>query len=246
LSAIQTYFLLEDKLRTFSIILSAITLTSIVAHAQTPSGNAQTGAKLFNVCAACHSLTANRNMTGPSLSGVWGRKAGTLASFDRYSPEIKSSGVVWDAKTLNAWLTNPAGFIPDNAMPFDGISDAKVRADLIAYLKDASAGKLSVPIGPDGGMMGMMMGGGMKDLKKVGRDNQVRAIRLCRDSYFVTKADGKTTAFWEPNLRFETDTSNLGPPNGVAAIMPAGMLGDRATIIFAAPEEIGRFIKHQC
>jgi cytochrome c len=176
---------------------------------------------------------------------MWGRKAGTLASFDRYSAAIKSSGVIWDAKTLNAWLTNPAGFIPGNAMPFDGISDAKVRTDLIAYLKAASAAKPSVPIGTSGGMMGMM-GGGMTDLKKVGRESQVRAIRLCRDSYFVTKADGKTAAFWEPNLRFETDTSNLGPPSGTPAIMPAGMLGDRATIIFAAPEEIGRFIKHQC
>jgi cytochrome c len=228
------------------MILSAIVLTSTAAHAQTPSGNAQTGAKLFNACAPCHSLTANQNMTGPSLSGVWERKAGTLASFDRYSAEIKSSGVVWDAKTLNAWLTNPARFIPGNAMPFDGIGEAKVRADLIAYLKDASSAKPSAPIGTDGGMMGMMMGGGMKDLKKVGRESQVRAIRLCRDSYFVTKADGKTAAFWEPNLRFETDTSNLGPSNGTPAIMPAGMMGDRATIIFAAPDEIGRFIKHQC
>jgi len=181
-------------------------------------------------------------MTGPSLAGVWGRKAGTLASFDRYSPEIKASGVTWNGGTLNSWLANPAKFIPGNSMPFDGIDKPQARADLIAYLKDASAGPAP---GASSGMGGMM-GGGMKDLKKVGRDQQVRAVRLCRDSYFVTKADGTTAAFWESNLRFETDTSNLGPPSGTPAIMPAGMMGDRATIIFAAPEEIGRFIKHQC
>jgi cytochrome c len=235
---------MEDKLRTLSVILSAILLTATVgAHAQTPLGNARRGAQLFGNCAACHALTPNRNMTGPSLAGVWQRKAGTLASFDRYSPEIKSSGVTWDAKTLDAWLKSPAAFIPGNSMPFEGISDPKARADLIAYLKDASAGQASANAA---GGMGGMMGGGMKDLKKAGRERQVRSIRLCRDSYFVTKADGKTAAFWEPNLRFETDTSNLGPPGGTPAIMPAGMLGDRATIIFAAPEEIGRFIKHQC
>jgi cytochrome c len=233
----------EDKLRTLSIILGAMMVTA-AAHAQSPSGTVKRGAQLFGDCAACHSLTPNRNMTGPSLAGVWERKAGTLASFDRYSPEIKSSGATWDAKMLNAWLTNPAKLIPGNFMTFPGIADPVARADLIAFLKDASA-RPAAPSDMAGGMGGMM-GGGMKDLKKVGRERQVRAIRLCRDSYFVTKADGKISAFWEPNLRFETDTSELGPPKDAPAIMPAGMMGDRATIIFAAPEEIGRFIKHQC
>lgn len=128
-------------------------------------------------------------------------------------------------------------------MTFPGIDDPQARADLIAFLKNAGSGQAASP--ETGGGMGGMMGG-MKDLKKVGPERQVRAIRLCRDSYFVTKADGKISAFWEPNLRFETDSSKPGPPSGVPAIMPAGMLGDRATIIFAAPEEIGHFIKHQC
>jgi cytochrome c len=215
------------------------------AQAQTPSGSAERGAQIFgNACAACHSLTANRNMTGPSLAGVWQRKAGTLASFDRYSPEIKTSRIAWDAKALDNWLTSPAKFIPGNYMTFLGIDDPKARADLIAFLKEDVRARKSSP-NAAGGMGGMMMSG-LKDLKKVGPERQVRAVRLCRDSYFVTKADGKISAFWEPNLRFETDSSNLGPPSGRPAIMPAGMLGDRATIIFAAPEEIGRFIKHQC
>jgi cytochrome c len=183
-------------------------------------------------------------MTGPSLAGVWRRKAGTLASFDRYSPEIKSSRVAWDATALDYWLTSPQKFIPGNFMTFPGIDDPKARADLIAFLKeDVRAGR-SAP-NAAGGMAGMMMSS-LKDLKKVGPERRVRAIRLCRDSYFVTKLDGKISPFWEPNLRFETDTSNLGPPSGTPAIMPAGMLSDRATIIFATPEEISRFIKYKC
>jgi cytochrome c len=236
----------EDKLRALSVILSAMVLTGIVcAHAQTPSGNAERGAQIFgDACAACHSRAANRNMTGPSLAGVWQRKAGTLASFDRYSPEIKSSRIVWDAKSLDGWLESPAKFIPGNFMTLPGIDDPKARADLIVFLKEDVLARPSSS-NTAGGMGGMMMSG-LKDLKKVGPERRVRAIRLCRDSYFVTKADGKISAFWEPNLRFETDVSNLGPPSGKPAIMPAGMLGDRATIIFAAPEEISRFIKHQC
>src|SRR5690348_14309478 len=197
------------------------------------------GASLFTrACAACHSLAPDRNMTGPSLAGVWGRKAGSLESFDRYSPALKSSSVVWDEKSLDAWLTSPSRFIPNNHMPFAGIPNPGQRADLIAFLKKASSGQMSAAE-QDGGMGGMM--GGMAphftDLKEVGPDKHVRSIRICRDSYFVTTADGKTTAFWEPNLRFETDSSDLGPTDRAPAIMPAGMMGDRAAVIFAKPEE---------
>jgi cytochrome c len=62
----------------------------------------------------------------------------------------------------------------------------------------------------------------------------------------VTTADGKTRAFWERNLRFMTDSSNDGPESGAPAIMPAGMLGDRAAVVFAAPEEINKTIEARC
>jgi len=84
------------------------------------------------------------------------------------------------------------------------------------------------------------------DLKKVGPDKQVISIRICRDSYFVTTADGSTADFWEPNLRFKTDSSDTGPLAGKPVILPAGMMGDRASVFFASPDEITPFIKHQC
>lgn len=52
-------------------------------------------------------------MTGPSLSGVWNRKAGSLASFPRYSSALKSSGIVWNDKTLDAWIKDPQHLIPE-------------------------------------------------------------------------------------------------------------------------------------
>src|SRR5215510_9930978 len=58
------------------------------------------GARVFRACVACHSLEANRNMTGPSLAGVWNRKAGGLASFTRYSDAMKLSGITWDEQSL--------------------------------------------------------------------------------------------------------------------------------------------------
>jgi cytochrome c len=62
----------------------------------------------------------------------------------------------------------------------------------------------------------------------------------------TTTADGETHDFWERNLRFKTDSSEEGPVKGAPAILGAGMMGDRASVIFAAPDEISGFIKHDC
>src|SRR5262249_17958926 len=85
------------------------------------NGDASQGARAFRACAACHSLEPNRNMTGPSLAGVWHRKAGTAPGFTRYSEVMKRSEVTWDEKTLDAYLKDPAGFMPGNHMTFPGI-----------------------------------------------------------------------------------------------------------------------------
>jgi hypothetical protein len=77
-------------------------------------------------------------MTGPSLAGLWGRKAGGLSSFDRYSDPLKSSEIIWDDRALDEWLTDPQRMVPDNGMPFEGIKDAGVSADLLAFLKEAA------------------------------------------------------------------------------------------------------------
>lgn len=212
-------------------------------------GDVVRGQHDFRACAACHSLEPGRNMTGPTLTDLWGRKAGGLASFDRYSDALKTSGIVWGDKTLDQWLTDPQRMVPENAMPFDGIKDPGVRADLLAFLKDATkpgaAPKQSAQT-PMKGMGGMMGGGHDPKLKKIEPARQVKTITYCRDTYRVATADGKTRAFWERNLRFMTDSSKDGPEKDIPAIMPAGMMGDRAAVIFATPEEIETFIQRKC
>jgi cytochrome c len=214
------------------------------------TGDAARGQRNFRACAPCHSLEADRNMTGPSLAGLWGRKAGSLPSFERYSDALKSSGITWDDRSLDGWLTDPDGMVPENEMPFNGIKDARDRADLLAFLKEAT----SAGVAPSqmtqqgmGGMMGGMMGGGrVPDLKALEPKMQVKAITYCHDTYRVTTADGKKRAFWERNLRLKTDSSKEGPQNGIPALVPAGMMGDRADVIFAAPEEISKMIEPRC
>ena len=215
-------------------VLAVGGVVSVLAGPAFSAGDPEHGGALFRACAACHSLERGRNMTGPSLAGVWGRKAGTLDSFERYSPALKSSGIVWSEKSLDPWLKSPQTVVPGNRMTFPGIPDAKDRADLIAFLKIASAGSAVHPAR------------GFQDLKKLGADHQVQAIRYCRDTYHVTTADGQTADFWEANLRLKTDSSDTGPVAGKPVILPAGMMGDRASVFFAAPDEISTFVKHQC
>ena len=102
-----------------------------------PAGDPDNGKKLFDQCAACHSLGEAGDFEGPMLKGVFGRKAGSLEDY-RYSAAMKRSGVTWDAASLDTYITDPQAFIPGNRMAFAGISDQSQRDDLIAYLAVAS------------------------------------------------------------------------------------------------------------
>ena len=234
-------------------VLASTALLPAVTAPATAAGDAEKGAALFRACVACHSLKADQNMTGPSLANLWNRRAGSLPSFERYSDALRSSGIIWDDRSLDTWLADPDRMVPDNAMPFNGIKDARVRADLLAFLKQASkpgaAPERTAQAQRDGmgGMMGGMMGGGPDpNLKKLEPSMEVRTITYCRDTYRVTTADGKTRVFWERNLRLKTDAGKDGPQKGVPALVAAGMMGDRADVIFAAPEEISKTIETRC
>src|SRR5262249_32534241 len=157
------------------------------------AGNATRGQRVFDACAPCHSLQPDQNMTGPSLAGLWNRRAGSLASFSRYSPALKSANIVWNDQTLDDWVTDPQHFVPGNEMTFAGIKDAQQRADLLAFLKQATQPGASVArqSGPMGGMGGMMGGGRVPNLKHLDPENRVQAISYCKDTYTITTANGQ-------------------------------------------------------
>jgi cytochrome c len=231
-----------------ALLTLIVMLTASPQKLSYADGDAQAGARAFQACAACHSLTPGRHMTGPSLADIWDKQAGTVAGFPRYSQALKSSGIVWGVEALDAWLANSRAFIPKTRMTFPGIDDAKTRADLIAFLQAVSRGQVKAEGGDNlgGGMMGGMMHGAEPSLKALAPNQQVVAIGYCGDTYDVSTADGEILQFWEPNLRFKTDSSANGPAAGKPAIMPSGMLGDRASVIFASPTEFGQLIKSEC
>jgi cytochrome c len=88
-------------------------------------------------CTGCHAMDVDRE--GPRLSGVYGRKAGSIAGFS-YSKGLNNSGITWTDATLEKWLSDPDLMIPDNNMSFS-VPRAEERRDLIAYLRQQSDGK---------------------------------------------------------------------------------------------------------
>ncbi len=119
---------------TFMVLAVTMALTG-PALAQ---GDPTKGATIFKRCAACHVVDKPQNRVGPSLHGLFGRKAGTVEGF-KYSDAMKNSGVTWDEAQLDKYLENPKGDVPGNKMAFPGLKSPDERADVIAYLKQASA-----------------------------------------------------------------------------------------------------------
>jgi cytochrome c len=118
-------------------VTAALFITLLAAGAARADGDAARGEAKFQDCAACHKLEAGANNVGPSLHGVFTRKAGELADF-RFSPAIKRSGITWTPETLDKFITDPQAMVPANRMPYAGMASASDRADLIAYLQNAT------------------------------------------------------------------------------------------------------------
>lgn len=214
----------------------ALAMLPVLATPAPGAGDSLRGARAFGLCAACHAMEPGRHMTGPSLAGTWGRKAGSAPGFARFSAALRDSGLVWNEATLDAWLANPARAVPGNYMQFGGIADERVRADLIAFLRAADEGKAPAARGAPP----------LPDLKGAPSSAVVARLRHCGDTYFVTNADGKTIPYWEFNLRFKTDSSASGPAPGRPVLVSQGMQGDRAQVVFARFEEISAFIRGEC
>lgn len=230
-----------SKEKVFAAVV-IVTVVMMAGGSATAGGNAEQGRKAFGKCAACHSVQKGDHHTGPSLAKIWGQKAGTIDGFRRYSKALKDADVVWDEKTLDQWLVNPKALIPGNRMVFRGMADGAERQDLIAFLKGISDGGVETSSGMQGGMMGQRQ----PNLKKLGPNNQVKSAAHCIDTYDITTANGETHQFWELNLRLKIDSSKNGPPKRAPVLIPGGMRGDRANLVFSSPDEISAFIKQQC
>lgn len=119
-------------LNSLAVSAALLGLATGSAHAGDPAA----GAHVFqSQCAQCHTLGAGKpNGIGPNLTGVAGRRAGSLAGYS-YSKAMKSSGLTWTDDNLKKYLSNPSGVVSGNKMPFVGLKNPQKLDDLVAFLK---------------------------------------------------------------------------------------------------------------
>jgi len=116
------------------MLMKNAVLLALLASGAARADDAAAGRAVFAAdCSICHSVHADRNMTGPSLFGVVGRRAGQVPHFP-YSSANETSALTWNAATLNRYLASPATVVPGTTMTYPGLKDAGKRGDLVAYL----------------------------------------------------------------------------------------------------------------
>jgi cytochrome c len=110
-----------------------------------PKANADAGADVFKKCLACHTPNkGDRNLVGPNLWGIVGRKVASVSGF-AYSDAMKSHGGEWSWEQLAKYLHKPAEAIPGNKMIFQGVGDNADLADLLVYLRKLSDSPAALP-----------------------------------------------------------------------------------------------------
>lgn len=136
-----------------AVLLLTSTLAACGSPADAPSTQSETGTAgaapaapaaavaaadskpaAFAQCAACHAVVPGKNGVGPTLAGVFGRKAGSMPGF-AYSKAMTAYGANWDETTLDAYLAAPMKAVPGTKMSYAGLSDGAKRKELIEYLK---------------------------------------------------------------------------------------------------------------
>lgn len=113
------------------LLVSAALLTTLAACTRS-GGDLANGKKIYAVCQGCHKPT--ENYVGPKHCGLIGRAAASVPDFD-YSEGMRASGLTWDAKTLDQFLTSPVAFVNGTKMGFAGLESPTDRADVIAYIR---------------------------------------------------------------------------------------------------------------
>ncbi len=119
------------------IIGTALAVAMVAAAGSAQAGDAAAGKKVFKQCAACHTVKEGKNRVGPSLYGVIGRESGSAPKF-RYSKAMKALGITWTEGNIAKYLMDPKGFVPKNKMAFNGLTDQKDIADVLAYIAQES------------------------------------------------------------------------------------------------------------
>ena len=117
------------------------TLLAAEAHLAVPpyvAADRGRGERLYLQCRACHSIDADgRDMLGPRLHGVFGRRAGELEGFE-FSEALLAADFYWTPAAMDGWIADPSHVLPVHRMIYAGMRRAEDRRDLIAWMLETS------------------------------------------------------------------------------------------------------------
>jgi cytochrome c len=120
-------------------VLIAAAILTIATAASALAQDVEKGQNSFKKCLPCHRIGPDaKNLVGPELNGIDGRKAGTVPNFN-YSDANKNSGIVWNEETFKEYIKDPRAKVPGTKMTFAGIKNDQEINDLWAYLKQFDA-----------------------------------------------------------------------------------------------------------
>ncbi len=121
------------------LAVAGLALVATAFHSQAAHADAAAGEAVFRQrCANCHTLTAGASPIAPDLTGVVGRKAGSLKDYT-YTGALRKADFVWTPEKLNEWLIAPHNAVPETEMAFPGLKSDKERADVVEFLKQHRA-----------------------------------------------------------------------------------------------------------
>ncbi|MDH6257599.1 cytochrome c family protein [Bradyrhizobium sp. BR13661] len=116
-----------------------VALLAVACSSEVRAQDAAAGEKVFVVCKACHQIGDNaKNVVGPVLNGIIGRKAGSVPGY-AYSAANKDSGITWDEPTFREYIKDPKAKVPGTKMVYAGLKDEQKISDLLAFLKQFDA-----------------------------------------------------------------------------------------------------------
>ena len=118
------------------LALAALAASTASGAAADDTALLRRGEEVYGRCLGCHAIEQNR--TGPAHCGLFGRKAGSAPGYAHYSPAMRASGIVWDDSSLARFLADPMTAVPGTTMTYLGVTDAKDRAALLAWLKQST------------------------------------------------------------------------------------------------------------
>ena len=108
-------------------------------------GDLAHGEKVFKKCSACHMIASDgKNMIGPNLWSVIGRKAGSVSDY-KYSKAMVAYAKQWSFEEMNSYLIKPQAYIKGTKMAFAGLRKEKDRASVILYMNSKSNNPKPIP-----------------------------------------------------------------------------------------------------